>query len=323
VAFYQPYDQPEQAFLLPYGAKYYHSGEYGSFVSDIEFELPGAVKNADALMTALQSLGGEAVFGKPLGAVQRLEDGSIEQIFETVVAIAQNEQASSVTLLSIARELHMQSMPPASQKYDQQENMVFYPVQGDLGFHVPVIFDQFLRQHGGAQFAGAPIAEPMVYSQEDVVRQCFENLCLDYFSSAAENEKIRLAPLGRKYFEQQTMKPTGQQPDESLGPLCVRVGEEHVQVAPTQDQTIHLVAYHQKNQAPAANVEATITLRAPDGSEFTYYTPPTDQEGRASMHIPPLRSLPDGSLVTYQACLDTSDDPPACAYESYLIWSVQ
>jgi len=324
VAFYQPFDQPDQAFLLPYGEKYYAGTQTGASISGIDFDLPGDVPGGKNLQNMLQTLGGEAVFGKPLGAEQRLPDGRIEQIFESVVVIAENEQASTIILRPIARELHMQSMPPAVQKYAEQDNMVFYPVQDGLGFHVPVMFDQFLRQHGGVQLAGAPIAEPMIYEQENVVRQCFENLCLDYRSSAAENEKVRLAPLGRLYFEQhnlaQAEKAAG---SDDGGPLCVRVGEEHVQIAPTQAQTIHLVAYHQDNQSPAANVEATITLQVPDGSQFTYYTPPTDQDGRTTMQLPPLGNLPEGSLVSYQACLDTGDDNPVCAYESYLIWGSQ
>jgi hypothetical protein len=324
VAFYQPFDQPDRAFLLPYGEKYYAGSQADLSISNIDFDLPGGAQTGGNLKNALQVLGGEAVFGKPLGAEQRLADGRIEQVFENVVVLAENEQASLVTLRAIARDLHMQSMPPAAQKYGKQENMVFYPVEGGLGFHVPVMFDQFLRQHGGEQLAGLPIAEPMLYEQENVVRQCFENLCLDYLSSAAENEKVRLAPLGRKYFEQHNLEQAEQAASgEDGGPLCVRVGEEHVQIAPTQAQTIHLIAYHQDNQSPAANVEATITLRAPDGSEFTYYTPPTDHDGRITMQLPPLNNLPDGSLVSYQACLDTGDDTPVCAYESYLIWGVQ
>ncbi len=324
VAFYQLFDQPDQAFLLPYGEKYHAGTQAGMSISGIDFDLPGGASSGGSLQNALQALGGEAVFGKPLGGEQRLSEGRIEQVFESVVVLAENEQASSITLRPIARELHMQSMTPAVQKYSEQENMVFYPVQDGLGFHVPVMFDQFLRQHGGVQLAGAPIAEPMLYERENVVRQCFENLCLDYLSSAAENEKVRLAPLGRKYFEQHNLAQAEQAASsDGGGPLCVRVGEEHVQVAPTQTQTIHLVAYHQDNQSPAANVEATITLQAPDGSQFTYYTPPTDQDGRTTMQLPPLGNLPEGSLVSYQACLDTGDDHPVCAYESYLIWGSQ
>ena len=95
-----------------------------------------------------------------------------------------------------------QHMEPGLKKFDIKDNMIFYTTDGDqgLGFHVPVVFDEFIMHHGGTKVCGAPISDPTLYDGLSVPRQCFENFCLDYYRDAEADQKVKIAPLGSQYL---------------------------------------------------------------------------------------------------------------------------
>ncbi|HSV86264.1 MAG TPA: hypothetical protein VLH85_06795, partial [Levilinea sp.] len=134
---------------------------------------------------ALDQIGGTVIFGKPLSEPVHTPDGFIEQVYENALIFAPADNPNSIALRPLAKILNMPMHKPTQQKHDRRDNVIFYPVQGDLGFHVPIVFDEFIARHGGMEISGQPISEPGVVeiNGERVARQCFENYCLDYYPS--------------------------------------------------------------------------------------------------------------------------------------------
>jgi hypothetical protein len=90
---------------------------------------------------------------------------------------------------------------PSQKKYDRRDNVIFYPVQNELGFHVPIVFDEFIARHGGTETSGKPISETEVVEMngEKIARQCFENYCLDYYPAFPTGAQVRMVQLGYQY----------------------------------------------------------------------------------------------------------------------------
>ena len=341
--------------------------------------------------------------------------------------------------------LGMITVPPGEEKYGLEDNVRFYytDTENDLGYHVPILFDQFIAQHGGDEISGDPIADLMRYREDDTNRQCYQNYCLEYHQEAPDSLKIRLTPLGIRYknmLEEQGRSPFSDeapeaqqqpapnsseqnnempipdsdnqenekqeqvdpaqeqlaveepvanqenqpadqseqpgstnpeksarkkpfpkgevlpkqstqeqnQPDqepqtiqepsqpsssppqpennfpESLDPasIVLLICEQKPQIPASGGQIIHLVVHKKDNLDPVPGLVAKITVSTPNG-ERVYIAPPTGSGGRASIAIDPMPEVENGSLITYQVCIDTGTDQPLCEYASYLIWNYQ
>lgn len=185
--------------LLPYGAyicdRHCRSTEYVAFA-------PHREKPNMPFLASLNRLGGVETFGAPLTDDYLASDGHVEQVFENAVLYAPADDLSQVRLRPLPRLLGMVSAPPGPQRWGQENNVIFInPPDDPNGYHVPVLFDQFIAQHGGYELSGQPIADTTYY-EDNLPRQCYETYCLDFHEGAEESRQVRMAPLGSQYLKQ-------------------------------------------------------------------------------------------------------------------------
>lgn len=320
IGFYHNLDDPSgKASLLAYGA-FFCSLDCGYNSNPPARFAPQREDPNTPFLQSLDRIGGLEVFGRPLTSPFVAEDGFLEQVYENASVFAPLEAPGEIRLRPLPVLLGMIALPPGPRIYDQRQNVIFYPLQDELGYHVPLVFDRFIAAHGGLEISGVPIAETMRYEEENVIRQCFRNYCLDYYPQEAETFRVRLAPLGRRYLERIDSAPLlGKEFSKAL--LIIELSEEHLQITSKEPQTIRLRVLEKSDQQPLANVEARLTVTLPDGRQQIFYSPPTDAEGKASVVIPAAPELENGSLVVYEACLNVPAETPICAASTYLIWN--
>ncbi len=322
VGFYHRFDDPPGvSHLLPYG-KYTCGDMCHAYQTPITLAIPQSGSQLGVPFAyTVERLGGERDFGRPLSQAFSNVDGAMEQVYETVVFTAAPENPAQVKLKPITRLLGMYALPPAPFN-PEQRNVVFYPVTPDgLGYHVPVEFDRFIVQHGGVEISGNPIADTLLYPEENAIRQCYENYCLDYYPNAPEGHRVRLAPLGTRYLkliDPSMIAPGAVLPDK----LVATISEARAQLAPNEVQRIYLLVTEETSQNPVANAAAILTVNV-NGMQYTYAMPPTGENGISSIEIAPIPDLPNGTVVGYSVCLETSSGDSVCASDSYLIWATE
>lgn len=321
VGFYRRFsDSPGQVHLLAYGAYSCEKNcEYSPSVDALIINSNKAV-NDQPFLPSLGRMGGATVFGEPLTQPYIASDGYEEQVYENAVIFAPAGNATSVKLRPLPLLLNMVKTDPGPKKYSSSDGVVFYPVQGELGYHVPVDFDRFIASHGGLEISGNPIAEIMEYSA-GVYRQCFENYCLDYTPSAPEDQRIKLAPLGRQYLDQLQSQSAEQLFTISPDTVSLTVSEQFKRLSPDTPQKIDLTAVRKTDQQPLANIEADLDITLPDNTHYTAVFPATTSDGKSSLIVPAMTSVPNGSILTYRVCLKAATTQPVCNSGSYLIWN--
>ncbi len=322
VGFYRNIDDPQgEAHLLSYGVF--------ACSSDCRYSPPmnavvirNVVEIEQPFLPRLVRMGGVKVFGLPLEPPRIAEDGMLEQAYENVVLSSPPDNPAQVFLRPAAVWLGMPVSPPHPRMYGEADGVVFYPMVADLGFHVPLVFDQFIASHGGLEISGKPLMDPYQVG-ENRFRQCFENYCLDYDNQPGVVERVKMVPLGREY-----LRATGSAPTEQTAfqvthePVRLAVNVAHPRAAADQGQRFELLLLRVDNQRPVTSVESALTLTLPDGTQTLYYLPPTDANGNAGLLIAPLQPPPpNGSVIAYRLCLNVPADPPLCASGSYLIWN--
>jgi hypothetical protein len=317
-------DEAGDVHLLSYGvyacsADCRYTPPQSAIVSAVNTEI------AQPYLSQIVRLGGLNVFGMPLTDPYLAADGNLEQIYENVVLFVPQGDSAGLRLRPVALELGMPVAPPGPQLYSEEQGVVFYGVDGGLGYHVPLLFDQFLAQHGGREISGKPLAEISQIS-ENLFRQCFENYCLLFDNSAAESMQVRMAPLGVDYLNlthpQQASSTTAF--EVPAVELRLMANPALTRIPASQPQRFEVFVTRADDTSPLANIESQLTLILPDGSSLTYAVPPTDAQGRASLTVDPIQPLlPNGAVVSFKVCLNIPADETVCASDSYLIWDIQ
>ncbi len=317
--FFMPFGgTTEDARLIPYGALscsfcLLHTTDFGS---------PAAPAAATPFAPYLDRMGAAELFGKPLSQPYTAVDGALEQVYDGAVLFAPAGNPGDFRFRPIASMLGMTADPPGARLYGLQDNMVFYPTNGDLGYHVPVVFDQFIAASGGVGYSGLPLSDPYLDPVDNVTRQCFENYCLDYDPIASGSFYTRVASLGSQYlalFPVATPEPTAW---PVLPVLDFELVEEKPELRPSDSQTISIRVFTLVDSQPVADLGARLVLMLPDGSVQNYTFTPTATDGWSVLTLPPLANYPNGSMITYQACLDEAFTAgiSTCRSGSYLIW---
>jgi hypothetical protein len=269
------------------------------------------------LASIVESKLNAALCGKPLAESFVNQDGLLVQVFDNVVAVAPPSNPADFHLIAIGKESAYLTTSPGPQLHGSDENVRFLAVQGELGYHIPMVFDQYINTHGGMELSGNPISETTIFEQEKMACQCYENYCLEYHPGAPEENQVTPVKLGERWLEQ-----SGMNANITPDGLLIQVSEEQVQLPPSESQTIHVYVFQKGAETPVPNVEARVVVATPAGEEFTFFTSPTDSEGRASLTVPPIPGVKVGNLISYQVCLNNSTENPVCAYETYIIWDV-
>ena len=231
-------------------------------------------------------------------------------------ALGSNRAGADDSIVKIKPIVQLLGIDPQTpSEPDGDPLMVFYPTVGEKGFNVPVYFDTYIRQHGGVDVTGEPITEVFAKG-EGIYRQCFENICLDFDSSAAEDEQLKPAPLGALYkarFYQQNKNEIG-----SLENVDMEVWEGAAYVGPEESQEIHVLL--QEGKSPLKNREPIISLILPDNSQQTYTFSPTNAQGESVITVPPIEAL-NGTIIQYTVCLIIPKGESLCKEGDYLIWN--
>lgn len=317
-------DQPGEVHLLAYGVF--------ACSSDCRFSAPQSAivtANLDAAaqpyLSQVARLGGLNVFGMPLTDPYAAADGKQEQIYENVVLFSDQEDTSTLGLRPVTLMLGKPVTPPGMELHGEAEGVVFYRTDGILGYHVPVLFDHFIAQHGGREVSGNPVGEITTISTT-LFRQCFENYCLVYDSTAEDSLQVRMAPLGLEY-----LNLTQAETVPEATPVAVQTGAVRMVANPgtpripaDQAQRFDLFVVRAEDNQPVPNIEAVLLLSLPEGVEARYPLPPTDAQGRASLTIAPIEPAPvNGTVISFKVCLNVPADTSVCTSDSYLIWNFQ
>jgi hypothetical protein len=199
------------------------------------------------------------------------------------------------------------------------EGMVFWPIESEQGYNIPQPFMDYITMHGGIEVAGDPIGELQLIGDQ-IFRQCYANLCLDYHlqSNIPLDMRIRPAPLGQEYLERYY------QPQEdvftetqSLRTISMQVWERYQFVSSDQSQEIGSSIFEGKT--PLSSIEPILTLTMPDGTQKAYYFPPTGDDGQTMLRLDPIEA-PNGTLIPYQVCISSLTYEMFCVKDSFVIW---
>jgi hypothetical protein len=315
VGFYTDRDDPnDEVHLVDYGRMFCEehctnpltpgSGSIASF--------------SEPFLDGLTRLGFDLV-GRPLETYSQAPDGNIEQLYENVIVYAQPGDIRHISLRALPSLVGIQSGPLAARQNDPQ--LVFIPIEGDLGYNVPTVFEEYILSHGGFEISGKPIEERHAF--EDVYRQCFANYCLDFDPySPGGVAPVRPAPLGRLYFDHNPSKtqaiPSIKIPAENI---ALKVWEKKPKISSQELQVINLMVRQIKNDAPVVGAIATLTVDIPDGGELVVNMPATDTDGITRLLLQPIHAE-NGRLVTYEICLTTVNKTSKCIEDAFIIWNL-
>ncbi|HSM24283.1 MAG TPA: hypothetical protein VK856_05415 [Anaerolineaceae bacterium] len=315
VGFYQLYHDRTQSGLLSYGVSVCQkeckfSSSQGTSVNlhADTVELP--------FLPFLARMNKLDAMGAPITAPIEVQPGLLQQVFENVVLIGNPTLQETIHLLDLPVRLNYRQEKPGPQIYSVEENMVFYMVSTPNGFHVPIVFDDFIMQNGGREFSGNPLCE--VYQDGDKFRQCFQNYCLDY---EPDSKDVRMAALGEQFLGELNVDPIRVVKfDYSPQTVALNIKEKSPNVSIDEEQELEILVLKTENQSPLQNIEAKLEVTLPNGDRHTYQTQPTDEFGTTNITIPAFRRVQNGSVITYSVCLLVPSDQPICVNNSYLIW---
>ncbi len=269
--------------------------------------------------TQIVSRLGSVLTGFALTPPYQAEDGLYEQVFESLVIAVDAQDPARIAMRPLPEKIGIlagEPIPP-----NNVEGMYFWPTDGELGHNVPQAFFDFILQHGGQEVSGNPTSE-LFLASDQVFRQCFANYCLDYHmgSNIPDALRIRPAPLGYTYkdlfYHEQGDNSFVQSQD--LHQISLQVWEKHPFVTTKEAQRIG-VSLFEGNQ-PLKDVEPVLTLTMPDGSQQSFYFPPTGSDGQTSKRLGPI-SAPNGTLIPYEVCISSITGERFCVKDSFVIWN--
>jgi hypothetical protein len=321
VGFYWFETEPQDAvYLLAYGAWKCdkHCRVPPSSPSIIElFKIIGN-PNDDLFTDTVARLGSDFT-GFALTDAFTAQDGKIEKIYENVVLVANPANDYQVSLRPMPEMVGVLVQPPIPSS--GTKGMVFYPKQGDLGYDIPQDFLDYIMAHGGIETFGPPITG-LVLTTEQVFRQCFTYVCLDYHlnSTLPEPLRIRPAPLGFPYKDLFSINPEKgngniQVPLERA--IAIQIYAKYELILSSQAQEISAVI--SMGDKPLRGFEPILVVFYPDGHQGNYYFPATGEDGKTTIVLDPIPAQ-NGTLVPYEVCLSTASKDLFCVKESFVIW---
>jgi hypothetical protein len=319
---YLQIDDPQHVVhLLAYGSVVCQ--KYCAYRPDTTSNIPAWNKGVEVpSLPSLIRIGGFDVVGNPVSVPYTAADQNLEQVFEKMLVYIPAENPSTIRLRPLGVLLKMPRTAPGPQVYGEKDGMVFYPVQGNLGYHVPLVFDQFITRHGGTELSGKPISDPLglTLNGQQGARQCFENYCLEYDST--RSQPIYLSDLGTQYL-QEKVKEENRVFEFSPQTTRLLVSEEQPQISSQEQAVIQVKVYQVKGMLPIKDIESVLILGLPDGKKLALNVPATNQEGTALVTLPAITDAPNGTVIPYAVCLNVPAREQICQSESFLIWNTQ
>lgn len=260
-------------------------------------------------------------------------DRLIQQVYDHLVLAIDPQQSERIILLPVPEKLGI--FPEPIQPSTYNKNYAFFPIQGDLGYEIPLIFVDYINQHGGFEISGPPISH-FKSNSEKVSRQCFQYYCLDEDQGVDGMLRIRPAPLGFLLSQsvnqkqptqtiisannipvQETVTPNQATAVGSSNELSLQVWELYPLVNPQQNQEI--VVNVNMNGVPEDKIEPYLTVYLPSNQKITRKMPPTDKNGQTSLVLDTIEA-PNSTIIPYQVCIPFSNGSSYCARGQFLVW---
>ncbi len=297
-------DRNSSVQLMPYGriACADTCSSFASPAAIIQVDLP----YGEPFVSTVARLG-DAFTGQRLAGPYKKADGSLEVIYQNIV-LAANPDAQQATLRPILADLGITPEPLVPKL--ENPNLMFYVIDGDLGYNVPLFFADYIAQHGGFEAFGQPISELKL--EEGGANQCFANACLHY------TERVGVEPLSlgaeykTRFYDQRAVDVTAQ-PTE----IRIQVWEDFSQISSAEQQVIHATLFAGNQFLSGLQPYLEITL--PAGGTSIYQFPLSDVNGQTQLTIPAVRAQ-NGTLIPYKVCLEGFGSTEVCASESFMIW---
>ncbi|MFO7624230.1 MAG: hypothetical protein R6V73_07755 [Anaerolineales bacterium] len=311
-------DPPERVALLAYGAwkcdsKCRHQTPMSA---QIQFPSLSTALDGRVFREVVARLGADFT-GFALSDPFIGNAGKLEQVYENVVLVENPESPAQVSLQPLPEKIGIQ--PDPMTEYNGVEGMVFWPVESEQGYNVPQQFLDFITQHGGIEISGSPISE-LALEDDQIFRQCYTNLCLDYHlsSNIPLDLRIRPAPLGQQYLDRYYPNQAGGFTEsQALRTISLQVWERYQFVGSNQAQEIGASIFEGKS--PLRSIEPVLTLIMPDGSQVSHYFPPTGDDGQTLLRLDPIDAQ-NGTLIPYQVCISSLTYEMFCVKDSFVIW---
>lgn len=289
LGFFQLESEPGVVRLLHYGA--WMCTDVCNFQLEPVFN-PLLFEVVQAPFATAVSRVGPAFTGKPLNEPFIAPDGLTEQIFENVVVVEASSRPGGIALRPITA-------------------MLGVPVQPGANFEIPGHFMEFLNQYSGLELSGPAVTEYSRQSDE-LYRQCFANLCLDYFPNKAEELQVRPTPLGYLYKDRYYQGGEVAPAPASEQSVTLNIFKGYSVVAPNQSQIITVIVY--EGDQAVVNAQPALYLMLPGGDTRSYDFPPAQSNGRTSLQLEPI-SAAHGTRVDYRVCYGQ-----VCLDDYFLIW---
>jgi hypothetical protein len=311
-------DPPEKISLLAYGAwkcdnKCRHQAPLSA-----QIRLPTTSTTLDeiAFREVIARLGSE-FSGFALSDPYTGSDGKLEQVYENLVLVSNPDSPARVSLRPLPEKIGIE--PGAMAEDNGVEGMVFWEIESGQGYNVPQPFLDYITLHGGMEVAGIPIGELQLVGDQ-VFRQCYTYLCLDYHlqSEIPQDLRIRPAPLGQDYLDLYYQSPVSAfSESQALRTISLQVWERYQFVSSDQSQEIGSSIFEGKT--PLRSIEPILILTMPDGSQKSYYFPPTGDDGQTMLRLDPIEAQ-NGTLIPYEVCISSIRDEMFCVKDSFVIW---
>jgi hypothetical protein len=305
LGFFVSLDEPTNVRLMTYGSL--ACGEVcenppANPSAIIEIELP----YGEPFISTVAQLG-DAFVGTRLAGPYQLADGSLEVVYENFVLYA-NPESQNATPRPILSALGVNPEPLVPRL--ENPVIMFYGIQGDLGYNIPLFFSDYVATHGGFEFFGQPIGE-LKLEADGGASQCFSNACLRY----APDGSVAPLPKGAEYKARVLDQPAVDAPIQ--GDIRIQVWEDHSQINSQDEQVIHASLFA-GNQL-LAGLQPYLEVSLPGGGTSIYQFPVSDEGGQTSVTLPPINAQ-NGTLIPYRVCLEGFGAAEVCASESYMIW---
>lgn len=251
---------------------------------------------------------GDGFTGARIAGPYKLTDASLEVIYENVVLYANGDGSEYAAPRPILSLLGVTPEPLVTRL--DNPNVMFYGIDGEYGYNVPLVFSDYIAQHGGFEIFGQPISE-LTPRDGGGASQCYANACLQYASGL-----VSPLPMGAEYKARFYDQPAPQV-QAAFDQIRIEVWEEHSQISSSQEQIIY--ANLHAGSDLLAGLQPYLELTLPDGGTSIYQFPATDAGGQTQLTVPPVQGR-NGTLVPYKVCLQGFNAGEVCASESYMIW---
>lgn len=303
LGFYINLDRPNEVHLMAYGRQ--ACGEacaqpQSAAAAIIQVDLP----YGEPFSSTAARLG-DAFTGARLAGPYKNADGSLEVIYQNLVLYAQPE-SQTATPRPLPALLGIHPEPLVTQL--NSPVVLFYSIDGQYGYNIPLFFSDYISNHGGYEVAGQPIAEIRMQADGSAA-QCFANLCLRYADGV-----VSPLPLGGEYKTRIYDQPA---PQQSPGEVRIQVWEQYSQISSQEQQVIYATLYAGSQLLTGLQPYLEVTL--PAGGVSIHQFPPSNESGQTQLTLPPVQAV-NGRMVPYRVCLSAFGAPEVCVHESFMIW---